>query len=169
MRRATYGALAGLAATLPMTAAMARLHRRLPPDQRHALPPREILAALAPRRARTDADGAVATLVAHFAYGAAAGALFALQGRRSLAAGSAYGLAVWGASYLGWIPATGLLRPATRHPARRNALMTAAHLIWGAALAAGLREIEAGEPAFRPRGRGLPDLRDAEPEDIPRP
>jgi hypothetical protein len=49
-------------------------------------------------------------------------------------AGTLYGLVVWGASYLGLVPALGLLSPATRHPRRRNALMIAAHLVWGAAL-----------------------------------
>jgi putative membrane protein len=34
-------------------------------------------------------------------------------------------------SYLGLLPALGILRPATEHPERRNALMIVAHLIWG--------------------------------------
>jgi hypothetical protein len=51
-------------------------------------------------------------------------------------AGPAFGLAVWAANYLGVLPALGLLRPATEHPPRRNALMIAAHLVWG--LATGL-------------------------------
>jgi hypothetical protein len=55
--------------------------------------------------------------------------------------GAAYGVAVWTGSYLGWIPTLGLLKPATRHPAERNALMLAAHLVWGAALGGTLREI----------------------------
>jgi hypothetical protein len=56
-----------------------------------------------------------------------------------------YDLLVWGASYLGWIPAAGLISPATQHPARRNLLMAFVHLLWGAGLAAGLRELEAAE------------------------
>ena len=36
-----------------------------------------------------------------------------------------------------------LLEPATRHPARRNALMIAVHLVWGAATAAAMRELAA--------------------------
>jgi hypothetical protein len=31
------------------------------------------------------------------------------------------------------MPALGLLSPATEHPGRRNALMIAAHLVWGSA------------------------------------
>ncbi len=47
-------------------------------------------------------------------------------------AGAGFGLAVWAGSYLGWLPAAGILRPATEHPPRRVALMIAAHLVWGA-------------------------------------
>jgi hypothetical protein len=42
---------------------------------------------------------------------------------------------------MGWIPAVGTLEPATEHPPRRNALMIAAHLVWGAATAAAVREL----------------------------
>jgi hypothetical protein len=152
MRGLIYGCLAGLAATVPMTATMGRLHRKLPERERYALPPREIVSAAgAP-------DGPAAAVLAHFAYGGIVGALFALQPRRSPLAGSAFGVAVWSASYLGWIPALGLLEPGQRHPARRNALMLAAHAVWGATLASGLREIERAEPAFRRRGKPLRDV-----------
>ena len=45
-----------------------------------------------------------------------------------------YGLAVWAGSYLGLLPALGIMSPATDHPLRRTALMIAAHLVWGSAL-----------------------------------
>ena len=35
---------------------------------------------------------------------------------------------------LGLLPALGILTPATRHPPRRNLLMIAAHVVWGATL-----------------------------------
>ena len=76
-----------------------------------------------------------ATVVGHFAYGAAAGAVVApLAGRtsRPVASGVGLGLALWAAGYLGWVPAFGLMRPATEQPAARNALMIAAHAVWGA-------------------------------------
>ena len=44
---------------------------------------------------------------------------------------------------MGWIPALNLLEPATEHPARRNALMIAVHLVWGTATAEALRELAA--------------------------
>lgn len=144
------GGLAGAFATLPMTAAMRRLHDRLPPDEQHPLPPRELVEA-AGSWLPPSFTGRDATMVAHFGYGALAGVLFAGVFRgRSLPAGIGFGLAVWGASYLGWIPAAGLLKPATRHATRRTALMLAVHAVWGAALVMGLRELEAADGAFGP-------------------
>ncbi|HAE50229.1 MAG: hypothetical protein CMO30_07955 [Tistrella sp.] len=52
---------------------------------------------------------------------------------------------MWAASYLGWIPAARILKPATRHPWRRNLLMIAAHLVWGASLAKGLEDLDRAE------------------------
>lgn len=135
--KAALGVLAGMAATTLMTSAMTRLHARLPARQRYSLPPRQILGALA-------GGGAFATVVMHFVFGALAGGLFPLMTRRrGAAAGATYGGAVWAVSYLGWLPASGVLRPAWRHPPLRNGLMLTAHLIWGGALAAALRELEA--------------------------
>ena len=51
---------------------------------------------------------------------------------RPAAEGALYGLAVWGGSYLGLMPATGLYRSADEEPAARNALMITAHIVWGA-------------------------------------
>jgi uncharacterized membrane protein YagU involved in acid resistance len=79
------------------------------------------------------------TLLGHFAYGAAVGALFPVAERRvplpPLATGMALGLAVWTASYAGWIPLAGMMPPPARQPVRRNLLMIAAHCVWGAATA----------------------------------
>ncbi len=137
------GALAGLLATAPMTAVMLILHRLLPGYERYPAEPYRITTRVARRlglsRLLDDtADRVAATTAAHFGYGAAAGALFPPLAARlplpAVLAGTLYGLVVWGASYLGLVPALGLLSPATRHPRRRNALMIAAHLVWGAAL-----------------------------------
>ena len=137
--RMLLGALAGFAATLPMTGAMRRMHEHLPRRERYPLPPREIVEDLPDLGLRPS----TATLLHHFLYGAAAGSVLAAAStRRDAAAGGVFGLAVWAASYLGWIPAMGILRFGARHPARRNGLMLAAHLVWGACLAAGLRELE---------------------------
>ena len=47
-----------------------------------------------------------------------------------------FGFAVWLLSYMGWLPAVGLFGPATRDTNARNALMIAAHLVWGATVGA---------------------------------
>jgi hypothetical protein len=119
---------------------MQSLHERLPAKQRYPLTPREITELVA---GGGDEDStATRTLLAHFAYGGLTGAIYGLFARRARGlAGACYGIGVWCVSYLGWAPALGLLTPAVRHPARRNALMIAAHVIWGMGTAWGLRQL----------------------------
>ena len=138
--RAALGAIAGFVATAVMTAAMQRLHEQLPAEQRYPLTPREITAAT--MSAATDDATATRTLVAHFLYGALAGALYGGLARRGGASsGVVCGIGVCCVSYLGWIPAFGILKPATQHPAARNELMLTGHVIWGALTAWTLREL----------------------------
>ncbi len=160
--RLAIGAIAGFVGTMAMTAAMRRLHKRLPEKERYPLTPREIVDAGAAQLGAPLADETakdVAT-AAHFLYGAAMGAVVsALNPDPSRKAGMLAGTAVWVASYMGWIPAVGTLEPATRHPARRNALMIGAHVVWGASTAAAIRELRlaretifaAGEDRDAPR------------------
>lgn len=123
-----------------MTMAMDRLHRRLPSSERYPLPPREITEAVL--QPADDVDGKDLAIAAHFAFGSVAGALMASsEAPMTVSRGIVGGLAVWSASYLGWIPATGILRPANSHPARRTALMIAVHLVWGAVTAVTSREL----------------------------
>ena len=146
MNRLLRGALAGLAATAPMTLAMVWMHRRLPEDEQYPLPPRQVTmntaeaVGVVEEGELEESEKTALTLAGHFAYGAAVGALYGPLARRvplpPVVSGAAYGLAVWAVSYLGWLPAAGLLSPATEHPARRNALMIAAHLVWGSAAGA---------------------------------
>lgn len=121
-----------------MTIAMVWMHRRLPRYERYPLPPSLITQNL---EEAADVDPVpprphlALTLVNHFGYGAAVGALYGpTAGRfRAPAAvkGVGWGLVVWTFSYLVMLPAVGLLSPATRHPARRNGLMILAHVVWG--------------------------------------
>lgn len=139
MQRVVLGALAGLSATMAMTAAMRHMWPRLDGRQRYPLPPREIVGRLTP-----PLDGRfsrLATVLAHFGFGALSGAGYGLLARYR-PGGIAYGLAVWATSYLGWIPALNILKPATHHPFERNLLMIAAHMVWGATLSASLHELE---------------------------
>ncbi|MCZ7572137.1 MAG: DUF1440 domain-containing protein [Ardenticatenaceae bacterium] len=136
------GAAAGFIATVPMTIVMLLLHRLLPWLERYPLPPSRITARIAHRiglRKRMSQEQHLAlTALAHFGYGATAGAVYAPIAASwhpaPLVGGIAFGLIVWLASYLGLLPALAVLPPATEHPARRNALMIAAHIVWGATL-----------------------------------
>src|SRR5436190_15759872 len=139
------GLLGGAAATVPMTVAMELLHRQLPRRERYPLPPRIITQRLTRKagveRELDEPGHRALALASHFAYGAATGAIYALlkgpvekrlprdsmpAPARAAAQGTAYGLLVWTASYLGLLPAANILTPATEHPKRRNALMIAA-------------------------------------------
>ena len=142
--RLLIGAVAGFAATLAMTAAMRRMHEKLPPGEGYPLTPREIIDSTS-AKADLPLDGEAAkdvTTAAHFAYGAASGALLgAANVAMGPVSGAAGGIGIWLGSYLGWIPAVRILKPATDHPARRNLLMLAAHVVWGAASAVAMREL----------------------------
>jgi hypothetical protein len=61
---------------------------------------------------------------------------------------------------MGWIPGVGILKPATAHPPRRNLLMIAAHVVWGTATAAAMRELTAARETIFAEGED----RDAPPE-----
>lgn len=147
MNRVTAGAISGLVATLPMTAAMVLMHRKLPAEQRYPLPPYQITTEVA---RRTGVDQQLqedqrkqATLTAHYGFGALSGAFFPLLGRTGAPwiHGSLFGVAVWALSYLGWVPATRLMAPATRQPKARVSLMILAHVVWGSATALTYRAI----------------------------
>ena len=151
LHRVLLGLIGGIVATGPMTALMILLHRRLPASERYPLPPREITMKLA-RKAGVEQEmdaeeRSAATILSHFAYGAAGGAVYAsaFEPRRHGAGkGLLFGVLVWVVSYLGWLPAAGVLSPATEHPARRNLLMIAAHVVWGVIMGAFL-QLLAGE------------------------
>ena len=137
--RLVIGGIAGFVATMAMTAAMRRLHRQLPAKERYPLTPREITDSVFDPPASVSPD---LTLALHFAYGAGCGALLAAADPKvGRIGGTLAGSAVWLTSYMGWIPAFGVLKPATDHPARRNAVMLAAHFVWGWSTAEAIREL----------------------------
>ena len=142
MNKILAGTLAGLGATVPMTAAMIAMHRALPARERYPLPPRKVTMnfarALGLRKKLDEPERKAATLAAHFGYGATMGGIFALLAPRTpgpaVPKGIVWGLIVWGTSYLGLLPAMDLHESATRHPRERNILMVIAHVVWGASL-----------------------------------
>jgi uncharacterized membrane protein YagU involved in acid resistance len=105
------------------------------------MPPETITATMLHRAGvghSGDQQDALATVL-HFGFGAAAGAAFGVIAPKPLMvrvpAGMAYGAAIWGVSYMGWVPAFGIMPPADRDRRDRQAVMLAAHLIYGTALA----------------------------------
>lgn len=133
------GAGAGLLATGGMSALMLAA-RKLGPTPK--LPPRKIVEKSVghPTSAGGNAGVNAAATLAHFGFGTAAGAVFALAQKRFPGApvvhGIGYGLLVWALSYKGWIPALGIMPPPERDDPRRAATMWAAHIVYGALLGA---------------------------------
>lgn len=139
------GAAAGMAATLPMTGAIAVCQSRLPLSERFTEPPPHQVAMDTAKglgfHSRLDLDERVLlTIVSHFGYGAAAGMLYGWLADDDDSApvlrGIGFGCAVWGGSYLGWLPAAGFRAAAHRMSLRRNLMMFGAHVVWGATLGA---------------------------------
>jgi uncharacterized membrane protein YagU involved in acid resistance len=77
-------------------------------------------------------------LLSHFGYGASCGLLYPLLDPllpRPLALkGLAYGLAVWGVSYINLMPQLRLYPPVREDRLSRNTVMIAAHVVYGVAL-----------------------------------
>ena len=143
------GALAGFFATAPMTVFMLTTQRFLPKGQQYELPPELIIKELAHRAHvrwhMSKTQILAATLVSHFGYGAAMGALYSPLDKKvpltPVVKGIIFGFAVWVGSYLGLLPLMGISESAHREPVRRNMMMVAAHLVWGSVmgLVTGLR------------------------------
>lgn len=131
-----HGLTSGALATIPMTAVMFAAQKlgllgKMPP----AKITDDVLAKVdvpASRRQRR-----VLTTIAHVGFGAASGALYSLlrpgrpSMRRAAIEGAAFGTAVWGASYAGWIPALGILPPPDDDRKDRQITMVVAHWIFG--------------------------------------
>jgi uncharacterized membrane protein YagU involved in acid resistance len=144
------GALAGLAASIPMALVMMGLNRYLPRGARSAAEPRRPLPPKLVTREMAERAGIeevvepgrrweAATWLGHLGYGAATASVYPLVTRRlplpEIARGMLFALGVWAGSYLGWLPALNVLPPATEQSPRRNAVMILSHLAWGSLLA----------------------------------
>ena len=143
------GALAGMAATLPMTIFMHSAWKRLPEQEKYALPPRQVTRKVIKTvRKSSERKQRALTLFLHFMFGALAGSIYeAVEEKVPVSPavkGPLAGMAVWTGSYLGWIPALGILPSAIEHPWRRNLLMIVAHLIWGLSLSVLARMFNSG-------------------------
>jgi hypothetical protein len=160
--RIVRGAIAGLAATGPMTIFMVLAHRRLPRCQQYELPPATItdfaLRKLGLSEQVPAPSQEALSVVNHFAYGATTGALYGWLDaeptdpalvRPRYARAIAYAIGIWTGSYLGWLPAAGVHRSALREPPARNALMLAAHVVWCAGLAVVTEHLKSRSAAMK--------------------
>jgi hypothetical protein len=164
MQKLLAGAVGGALAGAPMAVAMKALQQSAPSARRRLLPPKQITLELARRvglARKLDTRGRnVATAAAHFGYGTAVGAVYpyasrVLPGPTALK-GALFGVGLWAGSYLGWLPATGVLRSATHEPAGRNAMMIGAHVVWGVATALTAERLMArGRRRTNGRGRQI--------------
>jgi hypothetical protein len=144
LRTILVGAAAGAASTVPMTVAMLALHSQLPAAERYPVPPSLITKRIEQKarvRPKTSPKGHRAFAVTnHFGYGAACGVLYALGTTRPRTAfadallGVTFALGVWAASYFVILPSLGLHGGVERTPPWRNAMMVAAHIVWGGSL-----------------------------------
>jgi len=138
------GAAAGTLATAAMSGIMLAGARAGLLGQQ---PPRRIARAFLPghRHRPKPGERALGTL-AHFGFGAASGALFGLvvgDRRPRVTTGVGYALAIWAASYQGWVPEMKIMPPASVDRPGRVGVMAGAHVVYGAALALALRRLTA--------------------------
>ncbi|MFI6600182.1 DUF6789 family protein [Nonomuraea sp. NPDC050536] len=133
------GAAGGALATVAMSAVMLAGQRAgLMADQ----PPKRVVRAMLPgHRHRPKSGEGVLGVMAHFGFGMASGALFGLVTRGGpvrVSVAQAYGLAIWAASYAGWVPWMGVLPPIHRDSVGRQAVMAFGHIVYGTTLAMAL-------------------------------
>lgn len=126
------GALSGLTGTVAMSTVLAAADAAGAMDRQ---PPRKIIQKFLPVLPPRIKDAAAVS--AHFAYGTASGAVYAMlagSGRPNAVTGTVYGALVWLAGYEGWLPAFGVQPPAHRDKPGRAWTMLAAHLVYGMVL-----------------------------------
>ena len=142
------GSLAGVIATVPMTLFMFAGQSLLPLRQHYALPPERLMGTLANQvGVKLDKPQLMgASFVSHFGFGGAMGALYGPLMRivplPSVLKGMVFGLVVWSAVYGGLLSAVGMSEAAPKQPLQRNALMLAAHLVWGAGMGGAMQLLE---------------------------
>jgi hypothetical protein len=155
VRRLLRGAVAGALATAPMSAVMVGAKQF---GLMGGMPPEKITSTVLRRSGIHPSEGQqdAAATVLHVGFGTAAGAVFGLMAPKRLIAripaGMAYGAAVWGVSYMGWVPAFGIMPPADRDRRDRQFVMLAGHLVYGTALALMVGR-RAGASSTAPEGR----------------
>lgn len=147
------GAASGFAATGPMTAFMLVAHR-LGWTGREG-PEAIVQEGLDTTGVERDRRQELAAIIAaHFAFGTGSGVVYATLARRlgglagPIRSGVVFGVALWAANYQGWVPAAGILPPASRDRSDRQARLFWAHVVYGSVL--GYLSDRLGRGATRP-------------------
>jgi hypothetical protein len=149
------GAFSGLVATVPMTVVMKMFQRNAHPG--HRVAPSEVVrraARVLHLRRDTENKHKAAAGVAHFAFGAASGSGFGLAGpaRNPVLKGVLYGVSVYAASYLGYLPGMRLM-PKPHHDSKGRQVATfASHVVWGAVLGLTFKVLADGWNGSKPPG-----------------
>jgi hypothetical protein len=146
LRRVATGALAGALATAPQSGVTwglrwAGVYRRKAPPIAVAEKPSEaaVQAGMLPPSLKGPA-----MLAQHIGFGAAGGALFGLLTgtiRPTPIAGALTGLAIWGVSYGGWIPALRIMPPPAKDERGRQVTLIVSHIVYGVSLAGTFRRM----------------------------
>ena len=154
MKSAVAGAIAGLLATLVMSAWMLLADSL---GWMNEQPPKTITSRVA-RKAGMPVSGAsldVATGLAHLGFGMVGGSAFGLIARRmpslptSALVGVGYGLLIWTTSYVAILPSLDLMPGPAEGERRRTPVMVFAHIVYGAVL--GISEYALERPGSSPR------------------
>ena len=129
------GPLAGTLATIPMSLVMLVAGRLVGRQAPEAIVRSAVQAATGEQASKPVAR--LLSSLAHLGFGAGVGAGYVLLPRSGppLLRGVGTALAVYLVSYQGWVPALGILPPASRDRPGRVTVMVTAHLVFGAALA----------------------------------
>jgi uncharacterized membrane protein YagU involved in acid resistance len=133
--------VSGLLATIPMTAIMVKLLDHLSFLEKKELPPQQITRETLLKAEIPTKDPwklKIATWLMHFGFGSLAAVPSAqiqkANAKDIVLRGSLYGIGVWTASYMGWLPLFGYRTNAFEMSPKRNGVMLASHVVWGISL-----------------------------------
>lgn len=141
IRAAINGSIAGAVATTTMTAFM-RLTQQTGLYQKE-LPPTKVTRAatktLGIRHFVSSEEETLLTGIMHWAFGMVGGACFGIASKASdrmpaRSGGLVFGLLVWAVSYMGWVPALGILPMPWNERGKHGLMPLFAHVIYGATL-----------------------------------
>ena len=146
MDAAIRGALGGVAGGLAMYGMKQKVAPKVIPEdmRREGFAPKKAVEWAEEQAGHPDAltqdQEQKAAMVAHLAYSAGFGALYGLARRKADGvptplAGALFGLAVWGVSFEGLMPALGMMKATTDMPIQKWPPDIMGHVIYGAATA----------------------------------